>query len=640
MMNDRGGEQDNGGPWHDVKYRKNKRGKGDGIEWTFLVQNISNKVSKNVLWRAFKPFGFISDVYVARKRDSKGRCFGFVRYVGVVNMQETLAAMNTVKMFDMKVSVSLAKYDKDHKKFNYAPETLGRSVWRPKEWQQQDKNQDDGNNIGSRPPMDNHMSKPGPSDNSFTQEGRSFADTLKGKSVGNGNGAKVVTVGGKGSLYPLHCIGRSVLGLAKKVMKICEMKQAIDDAGLHEVGLSYVGGVTYILTFRDKTTAIGCMELHEDFFNSVFSKFQLWNGEDVPYSRLVNLSINGVPFIIRDNNLFDDIGNMFGDVVQKSAFSWQEEDNSGGSVMVVTSIPSKIDEAVILKWNNKTVVVWVSESTGLWVPDIDVSSLLGSHDTESEMSSDSDEVLVDMEELEEGEIGQNLGEDDRRRDVELEHGRPESSPVVNDRLSEDYRTREVQGSSPINVDGNTKSLHGNLFEETKGGSNDDVQADNLRTPNNIQIGGTNNENSVTKVVGPNVVVDDGGPSLPPNLGKRNREDRSPPSIGSTQGPTQRMFYQPTNPIIEPIDLNSPLQEKSDIFEACNNGHMDNSGASDTPIEVTVTQVLDSGMAAETRQSENEPQQVLTDEVAATIKVGSLIGVDLNGFVPASRTVSC
>ncbi|KAM0000590.1 putative RNA recognition motif domain, nucleotide-binding alpha-beta plait domain superfamily [Helianthus debilis subsp. tardiflorus] len=485
MMNDRGGEKDNGGPWHDVKYRKNKRGKGDGIEWTFLVQNIWNKVSRNVLWRAFKPFGFISDVYVARKRDSKGRCFGFVRYVGVVNMQETLASMNTVKMFDMKVSVSLAKYDKDHKKFNYAPEMLGRSVWRPKEWQQQDKNQDDGNNIGSRPPMENHMPKPGPSDNSFTQEGRSFADTLKGKSVGNGNGAKVVTVGGKGSLYPLHCIGRSVLGLAKKVMKICEMKQAIDDAGLNEVGLSYVGGVTYILTFRDKTTAIGCMEMHEDFFNSVFSKFQLWNGEDVPYSRLVNLSINGVPFIIRDSNLFDDIGNMFGDVVQKSAFSWQEEDNSGGSVMVVTSIPSKIDEAVVLKWNNKTIVVWVSESTGLWVPDIEVSSLLGSHDAESEMSSDSDEVSVDMEELEEGEIGQNLGEDDQRRDVELEHGRPESSPVVNDRLSEDYRTREVQGSSPINVDGNTKSLHRNLFEETKGGFNDDVQAGNLGIPNNI-----------------------------------------------------------------------------------------------------------------------------------------------------------
>ncbi|MFS7924335.1 hypothetical protein Hanom_Chr03g00271381 [Helianthus anomalus] len=199
------------------------------------------------------------------------------------------------------------------------------------------------------------------------------------------------------------------------------------------------------------------------------------------------------------------------------------------------------------------------------------------------MSSDSDEVSVDMEGLEEGEIGQNVGEDDRRRDVELEHDRPESSPVVNVRLAEDYRTREAQGPSPINVDRNTKSLHRNLFEETKGGVNDDVQADNLGIPNNIQIGETNNENSVSKVVGPNVVADDGGPSLPPNLGKRNREDRSPPSIGSTQGPTQRMFYHPTNPIIDPIDLNSPLQEKSDIFEDCNNGQMDNSGASDTPI---------------------------------------------------------
>ncbi|MFS7941731.1 hypothetical protein Hanom_Chr06g00479701 [Helianthus anomalus] len=224
----------------------------------------------------------------------------------------------------------------------------------------------------------------------------------------------------------------------------------------------------------------------------------------------------------------------------KSAFSWQEEDNSNGSVIVVTSTPAKIEETVVIKWNNKSIVIWVSESAGLRVPESDVSSLLGSHDTDSEMCGDFDDVPVDKEDLEEGEINQNSDEDNRRRDEVLSNARPELSPVVSVRMSEDQESVEVHGSSTINVDGNTKGLHRNLFEESKGGHNDDVQAGNLDIPNNIQISGPNKEKSVDIDVGPNVVTDDVGPSPAPNLGKRNREERSPPSIGSTQGPTQRM----------------------------------------------------------------------------------------------------
>ncbi|MFS7937338.1 putative RNA recognition motif domain, nucleotide-binding alpha-beta plait domain superfamily [Helianthus anomalus] len=143
--NDGEGEQDGGGPWSNVQYRKNKISKGDGVEWTFL------------------PYGYVSDVYVARKRDARGKCFGFVRYVGVEKMKETLVAMNTIKMFDMKVSVSLVKYDKDHKKFNYASDTFGRSEWRPKANNQLYNNVTSGNKNGDQPSGTKHQYGPGPS---------------------------------------------------------------------------------------------------------------------------------------------------------------------------------------------------------------------------------------------------------------------------------------------------------------------------------------------------------------------------------------------------------------------------------------------------------------------------------------------
>ncbi|MFS7890262.1 hypothetical protein Hanom_Chr00s000017g01616711 [Helianthus anomalus] len=48
-------------------------------------------------------------------------------------MKATLVVMNIVKIFDVKLLVSVAKYDKNHRRFNYTSEGLGRNEWRPKE---------------------------------------------------------------------------------------------------------------------------------------------------------------------------------------------------------------------------------------------------------------------------------------------------------------------------------------------------------------------------------------------------------------------------------------------------------------------------------------------------------------------------
>ncbi|MFS7919567.1 hypothetical protein Hanom_Chr03g00214181 [Helianthus anomalus] len=115
-------------------------------------------------------------------------------------------------------------------------------------------------------------------------------------------------------------------------MPISKMRQSIEDEGMNEVGMSFIGGLTFLLSFRDKEYAKVCMDLHEGFSNRFF------------------LSIT----------------------------SGMEEDNSNGSVTIVTSIPPKIDEAVVIKWNNKSIITWVTEVVHKWIPDINVSSMLES----------------------------------------------------------------------------------------------------------------------------------------------------------------------------------------------------------------------------------------------------------------------
>ncbi|KAJ0445701.1 putative RNA-directed DNA polymerase [Helianthus annuus] len=625
-----GGEyDDNGGPWSNVQYRNNRKSKGDGVEWSFLVHNLSDQVTRNILWRSFQPFGYVSDAYVARKRDTKGKCFGFVRYVGVVNMKETLASMNTVKMFGLKVTVSLAKYDKDHNKIKYDPELLGRCEWRPKERNQDYLKNDSAYDYGGQPPTTNFVPGGGPVGQPVNHGGRSYAEALKGSTTGTNLGAKVITIKGKGSLYPLHCIGRAVLGIAKEVMSIAKMKKAIEAEGLNEVGLSYVGGVTYILTFRDKVSAESGMEMHSVFFNSIFSMFQLWNGEDFPYSRLVTLCITGVPFIIRDNSLFDNIGGMFGDVVEKSTFSWQEEDNSVASIKIVTSQPSRIEEAVVIKWNKKTIVCWVTESVGQWMPEIDEASILGSQESDSESGSELDEESEDLNDFEEGEIRENLNDEgDRKNDSgDRNNDSPEDASMENVSPMKVQGSVEVHGSSVVNAGGELETLHGNLFGEPHGSGLKEVlegELDNSINNDNNGTGGPKLDNMEDNNVGPDVSMINDGPTPFVNLGKRNRDDCSPPSIGSTQGPTQKVFYQAGRSNLEPIDLNTPGR--------ANSGSAAVDIESDSPLADPADHVENLEVGVGSGSDPPDPQRVIDDEVQETIKVGALIGVNLNDFV--------
>ncbi|KAM0001668.1 putative RNA recognition motif domain, nucleotide-binding alpha-beta plait domain superfamily [Helianthus debilis subsp. tardiflorus] len=351
-------------PWSEVQYRKNKRARPDGVEMTFLVQNLPNRVSKSLLWRAFQPHGFITDAYVARKKDSRGNYFGFVRYVVAEKVDVVLQAMNTVRIFEAKLNVSVAKYDKNHKRFIYTSDMRGER----KQWQAKESVPMNNNTIYNS----NLANNAGPSNPAFVREGHSFRDLFQGKTVNNDQGSKSIMVDGDGSVYALHCIGRSILGTAKDIASLNSVNQILENGGLKEFALSYVGGLSVLITLHSRQDANQTMVDLERVLARVFSKFQVWNGEDLPLERVVSIRISGVPYVLRDNALFERIGSLFGKIGKPSEFSWQSHDNSDGVVTIVTSQGSRIEETVILNWKNRKIVAWVSEIPGCWSPELGV----------------------------------------------------------------------------------------------------------------------------------------------------------------------------------------------------------------------------------------------------------------------------
>ncbi|KAJ0588505.1 hypothetical protein HanIR_Chr04g0175441 [Helianthus annuus] len=165
--------------------------------------------------------------------------------------------------------------------------------------------------------MMNQLPGSAPADSSHVRDGVSYADKLNGRKEDNSQGTKTVRVEGKGSLYPLHCIGRSIIGQVKDVWSLCNIKQVMEENGLNDFGLSYVGGLTSIITLSNKEVAMASMESHSESFSTLFSNFRLWNGEDIPFNRIATLNIFGVSFLIRENTLYDQIGVYLGKLTNR-----------------------------------------------------------------------------------------------------------------------------------------------------------------------------------------------------------------------------------------------------------------------------------------------------------------------------------
>ncbi|KAI3828149.1 hypothetical protein L1987_02246 [Smallanthus sonchifolius] len=77
----------------------------------------------------------------------------------------------------------------------------------------------------------------------------------------------------------------------------------------------------------------------------------------------------GVPMVLRDDENFRRIGELFGKTVDDGVFTWGNIDISAGYCLVLTEIGNKIEEVINLAWKNRVYPVWVSEMGDNWVPE-------------------------------------------------------------------------------------------------------------------------------------------------------------------------------------------------------------------------------------------------------------------------------
>ncbi|KAI3828152.1 hypothetical protein L1987_02249 [Smallanthus sonchifolius] len=228
----------------------------------------------------------------------------------------------------------------------------------------------------------------------------------------------------------------------------------------------------------------------------------------------------GVPMVLRDDENFRRIGELFGKTVDDGLFTWGNIDISAGYCLVLTEIGNKIEEVINLAWKNRVYPVWVSEMGDNWVPEfcVDQSAM---------------EAVGTEDELEDGEFRL-----------------PRQSPAGAEALGREDETNKCMGT-------------GRIFQE-KYVSNEAAHADesmHVATEEFKSPGGPIFMDD-QQLDEPNYTrpINDLGHTSAFNSKKRLKRFRSPDDVGFDLGPSHSGLVDEVNSSLPFPDLNSVIPE--------------------------------------------------------------------------------
>ena len=108
----------------------------------FFFSNFPFDLKESDLWKIFRRWGRVSDVFISRRLNIKKQRFGFVRFLGVQNVRELEYHLNTIWIGSWKLNANRPKYIRaaeTRKEWNaklkekaLAPEKEIKKVWRAK----------------------------------------------------------------------------------------------------------------------------------------------------------------------------------------------------------------------------------------------------------------------------------------------------------------------------------------------------------------------------------------------------------------------------------------------------------------------------------------------------------------------------
>ncbi|MFS7997812.1 putative RNA recognition motif domain, nucleotide-binding alpha-beta plait domain superfamily [Helianthus anomalus] len=324
-----------------------------------FVTNLPEGCSGNDLAFHVHPFGQIFDLYIARKRDKGGNCFGFISLLDVKDKDELLRNLRSIRMGDYKLWFNVARFvleeceidsHRDQRPTMFEPGKDAPGIIDGKK----------DSKVGS--------SEVG---------ARSFKEMLVGLSIMVDNEGL-----GLGSLHGLAAVVRMVDFSALKNIKVI-----MKDLSFKADHIQYIGGLNLLITFCDYDSVVK----FKDEASLVLDKFvsiAIWKGQVLGFERLAWLKVQGIPLHVLSNEVIDSIGGLFERVVHKDTRSKFDVDLSYEYAGVLVGDGKHVDEEITLNWKDRKFRVWVTEDNEELVPEFLEPSDLGNSNGMEDVDDD------------------------------------------------------------------------------------------------------------------------------------------------------------------------------------------------------------------------------------------------------------
>ncbi|KAJ0575052.1 putative RNA recognition motif domain, nucleotide-binding alpha-beta plait domain superfamily [Helianthus annuus] len=331
---------------------------------TFFISNLLNDCTSTRLWQAFFPLGNLGNAFIPKKRDGAGNRFGFIRLKEVEDVEMWLEKLKTVTIDGAIIGVNVARFTRDGP-FNQGtlPMRKDLPVRNGSRFKEGD---DDRSRV--RVPVPN-----------VNLVGTSKATTWKGvnvlKKVGNGGirdleEKNVVLVNPSITEANEKWKGKSLIAKVKSLELLNTLETFLSRDNMLGAKTSFVGGggLKILICFNGPETAMEFFT-NQKFFWEVWAKnMEVWNGQDLEFSRLVWLIVRGIPLELWDKGVFNSIGERFGRIVQPSEASSTDWCLAFNKMAIVVNHRRKINEEVVIVWRDRRVKIWVVEEEGEWSP--------------------------------------------------------------------------------------------------------------------------------------------------------------------------------------------------------------------------------------------------------------------------------
>ncbi|GKV51081.1 hypothetical protein SLEP1_g57759 [Rubroshorea leprosula] len=386
-----------------------------GWSTTFFFYNFPEELEAKFLWNSFQMYGKVVDVYLPRKRDKRGKRFGFVRMIGVNNEMQMERRLNGIWIGSYKIRVKIAN-DQQRKP------SMSRKI--------QGEVKDSGSTVNM---------------NRLIQPGHSYAQAVKGQgkrtekapvnlqerneeATPDKEGVstraqenKIVEKGEETMEFiptgeEMQWLEGGMVAEVRSMATVSEIQEQLDvDGG--SISLAPIGGKRLLLTERVKGYLAEYMKLNEELCGLWFESLKPWEKATEEKSRMVWLRIAGVPLKAWSERCFRMIGETIGEVLmihddtKKKSILWD------GRVLILCPDSSKISKRTKLRVEEQVYEIEIVEEEwrsdpDWWLSENDRKSDL---ETESEYSvawsqnvdpeldtdgiGDGDEMSTDSEQL-------------------------------------------------------------------------------------------------------------------------------------------------------------------------------------------------------------------------------------------------